>query len=178
MTADERDRHREPAAADDLSVLLDADEANPLALELAAAVERLRRVAGLIWERIETDFELTPLHAHALEAISGGAHHVSSVADVCGRHVSSASRFVDSLVARGLVDRAADPDDRRAVRLSLTDAGHSMIERIEQAQAAMLSRIVAHLGHDEAQQLVRLLERTAQSAEVVLDNGLMTGADA
>ncbi|HMM49718.1 MAG TPA: MarR family transcriptional regulator [Miltoncostaeaceae bacterium] len=33
------------------------------------------------------------------------------------------SRMVDRLAARGLVERSPDPDDRRSVRIGLTDAG-------------------------------------------------------
>ena len=46
-----------------------------------------------------------------------------AIADQIGVPPSSLTGMVDTLVERGLVERRADPNDRRIVRIALTDAG-------------------------------------------------------
>lgn len=41
------------------------------------------------------------------------------------------SQLVDSLVLRGYVERAADPHDRRRLRLTLTDRGRDLAQLVE-----------------------------------------------
>ena len=41
------------------------------------------------------------------------------------------SQLVDSLVLRGYVERAADPDDRRRLRLTLTDRGREVADLVD-----------------------------------------------
>lgn len=132
-------------------------------------VERLQGVALRTWARIERDHDLSPVHATALEAIGGGARQVSAVADACGRHVSSASRFVDVLVGRRLVDREVDPDDRRAVRLTLTREGRTLLDRIVATHRSALARSLGRLAPDERTELARLMARLADAAEQVAD---------
>jgi DNA-binding MarR family transcriptional regulator len=66
---------------------------------------------------------------------------------------------VDRLAARGLVVRAPDPDDRRGVRVRLTDAGK---ERVDEALAALLARereLLEALSVEDQQALSDLLRR-------------------
>ena len=142
------------------------------ATEMTRSIERVRRMSGEIWSRLEEETGLSPSQSAALEAVADGARQVREVADACRQHVSSASRLVDSLVTADLVTRVEDPDDRRAVRLSLTGAGRDAAERITDFQVRMLARILAALDPDEADQLSDLLGRFADAAErVVLGAG-------
>jgi DNA-binding MarR family transcriptional regulator len=50
------------------------------------------------------------------------------------------SRLVDRLVARGLVQRVADPRDLRTVRLSLTDEGRALQRRVGRRHARSVAR--------------------------------------
>jgi DNA-binding MarR family transcriptional regulator len=50
------------------------------------------------------------------------------------------SRLVDRLVARGLVQRVADPRDLRTVRLSLTDDGRALQRRVGRRHARSVAR--------------------------------------
>lgn len=154
------------------------DAVHPLAADLATALEGLRRVGTRMWLHLGVELDLTPLHADALQAIADGARHVSTLADASGRHVSSTSRFVEGLVARGLVDRAVDPSDRRAVQLTVTPEGRAAMDRVRCAQASTLSHLLPHLGQRDARELVRLVRRMADAAEQVLDpSGAPPAAD-
>lgn len=59
------------------------------------------------------------------------------------------ARLVDQLVQAGLVERRADPADRRAYQLYLTPAAQPQLEAIDAAVSAV--RVEALAGLDEAQ---------------------------
>jgi long-chain acyl-CoA synthetase len=52
---------------------------------------------------------------------------------------------VDGLVARGLVERRADPEDRRRLTLLLTRDGKRLLSAADAAGEARLDEIAAHL---------------------------------
>lgn len=62
------------------------------------------------------------------------------------------SQLVDSLVLRGYVERAADPDDRRRVRLTLTDRGQEVADLVDDC------------GHRSDEALLALVEDPAKIA--------------
>lgn len=62
---------------------------------------------------------------------------------------ATASRIVDSLVRDGLVERVADPADRRAVRLSATQKGREVIVTACDRRAEMLGEVLAELSEEE-----------------------------
>lgn len=140
--------------------------------ELAAATERLRRLGARLWREIEQELGLSPVHAHVLEAIDEGATQVSTVAEVCGRHVSSASRLVDALVSRGLVTRVEDRHDRRAVVLGLTDEGEDAIRGIATAHREFLGRVVDRMDDADVKLLAATMSRLADTAELVAEEEL------
>jgi DNA-binding MarR family transcriptional regulator len=72
------------------------------------------------------------------------------------------SRLVDRLVERGLVERSADPADRRGVRLSLTDAGRDKQHQVGRQHARSVARAVtAEWSADELRQLATICWKLA-----------------
>jgi DNA-binding MarR family transcriptional regulator len=65
--------------------------------------------------------------------------HPKELAARCGLDASTISRAVATLVARGLVERSADPADRRACILTLTAAGRAALADLERQQADLLA---------------------------------------
>lgn len=73
----------------------------------------------------------------------GSAPSISDVADhLLSRHHSVVG-LVDRAEAAGLIERFADPDDQRVVRLRLTAAGSEKIEALSAAHLEELSRLEA-----------------------------------
>ncbi len=60
---------------------------------------------------------------------------MSEISGILRVSLPTVTQTVNLLVARGLLERGADPDDRRAVRIRLTEAGR---RETEQAEEAML----------------------------------------
>lgn len=70
------------------------------------------------------------------------------------------SRMVDRLVQRGLVERAHDAADGRAVRVRLTAAGRALQQAVGRAHARSVSHAVGQaLDADEMRELERLCRR-------------------
>jgi DNA-binding MarR family transcriptional regulator len=55
------------------------------------------------------------------------------------------TEVVEGLVREGLVRRAADPEDRRAVMLALTAEGRRVCERYELAASSALAQVLGRL---------------------------------
>ncbi|RIQ20463.1 MarR family winged helix-turn-helix transcriptional regulator [Jiangella rhizosphaerae] len=64
---------------------------------------------------------------------------------------------VDKLTARGLVSRRRDEDDRRAVRVRLTEFGKKSVDAALEGLLANERRLLAGLGTEEQKRLADLL---------------------
>jgi DNA-binding MarR family transcriptional regulator len=76
------------------------------------------------------------------------------------RHDSGAvTRIVDQLEARDLVRRERSLDDRREVKLSLTDAGFGVMEALVPIVVDKLNFVLRDFSGDEVSELTRLLNK-------------------
>ena len=66
---------------------------------------------------------------------------------------------IDRLEGRGLVERRPDPSDGRVVRVRLTRAGKTLLERALVDHAANEERLLSGLSAREREQLAALLRR-------------------
>lgn len=69
------------------------------------------------------------------------------------------SRMVDRLETRGLVARVPDPEDGRAVRVTLTDTGQAVQRAVGRAHARSVEREMRALTPAEQQQLAALMQK-------------------
>jgi len=70
---------------------------------------------------------------------------------------------IGELAAQGLVERAADPADRRRNVVTLTPRGTARLERLDQVLAAVQDELLAPLSGAERAELARLLARLLDS---------------
>lgn len=80
-----------------------------------------------------------------------------SLADGLEISPSAASQQVDKLVERGLVLRSEDPQDRRRLRLTLTQQGEEAAGEYSRAAIDYSTRVVSMLSEDDLRDLRRLL---------------------
>lgn len=71
---------------------------------------------------------------------------------------------IDNLEKLRLVRRDRDPDDRRLVRVSLTNAGTALISRIFPEQARVITEEMSTLTAEEQQQLGALCKKLGKGA--------------
>ena len=77
------------------------------------------------------------------------------------------TRHLDSLEQEGRVARRRDPNDRRAVRVELTDAGHELHAALLRAVIAFNKRLLSGLSEAEIEELRGLLGKLEQNVRDV-----------
>lgn len=82
---------------------------------------------------------------------------LGEVAQASGRGAPAASRAVETLVKGGLVDRTADPDNRRRLQLRLTDEGRALLDQRGTAAGSLVQRI-GRLAQSELRAVERGIE--------------------
>jgi DNA-binding MarR family transcriptional regulator len=143
-----------PAAAAELA-------AADLAADLRLAVGRLARSL-----RQADDGGLTPSQLSALSSIDAlGSVRLGDLAAAERVTSPTLTKIVANLEAAGLVQRSADPDDRRAARVSLTPAGKSRLKRLRTERNAYLQQRLAALSADDRETLAAAIAVLARLAE-------------
>lgn len=69
------------------------------------------------------------------------------------------TRLLVRLERNGWVDRQRDENDRRVVRVSITDTGLDLLRHLDAPVEDTIGRITEHLSDDELEALSSLLER-------------------
>ncbi|MFE6668310.1 MarR family winged helix-turn-helix transcriptional regulator [Streptomyces sp. NPDC057697] len=131
--------------------------ASELVTALTETVSPLLRHAGTVFANHQVPFSQASLLTHLYE--QGASQRMSTLAqefDVAPRTVTT---LVDGLERRGLVQRAPDPHDRRAVLVSVTDKGNTLMEEIEWGRQALADELVNGLTRDERVEFARLLNK-------------------
>ena len=83
---------------------------------------------------------------------------LSAMAEHLGLSLPAASRMVELLVKRGLMERRAQPNDRRRVSLSLTRRGRETFQTAFAATQVALSRSFGSLSRRELTQIVAAMQ--------------------
>ena len=105
---------------------------------------------------------LSPPQVHLLFAIARkkeAAISMKELADLSSITPGAVTQFVDGLVERGLVAREGDPNDRRVVRLKLTELALSQFEKFRKEHLKSMFKIFEALNDDELKQLTELFTK-------------------
>jgi MarR family transcriptional regulator for hemolysin len=73
------------------------------------------------------------------------------------------TRLVDRLCASGLVERRADPDDRRAKRLYLLPAARPLVERLSELGEGLMAEVLAGLDQPDIDRMRQQLNVTKEN---------------
>lgn len=127
--------------------------------ELIDALVTTSFVTMAVLSRIgaENDLSLTQLRMLAILRDRRGK--MSELAAYLGLDKSTISGLVDRAEKRGLLRRAPNPDDRRAVEVFLSPAGIELADRGAALVAQSLSPMTSALTGADARRLTSLLER-------------------
>ena len=79
--------------------------------------------------------------------------------------LSTATRMANWWVDNGYAQRLPDPDDRRIVRLTLTDSGQQFLEALESHMRQTVQKVLSCLTGEERTILVTLASKVAASLE-------------
>jgi DNA-binding MarR family transcriptional regulator len=97
----------------------------------------------------------------------------NEMAAICEVEPITVARLVDRLEARGMVERRADPNDRRIKRLYLLPAAKPIIEIITKSREDMNARLISLLDQQTYDRLVDVLLRIKEN----LANEPLTGEE-
>jgi DNA-binding MarR family transcriptional regulator len=131
-------------------------------------LETHKRLTRTLEAELEAEHGLTLSALEALgrlAAAPGRCLRLSALAVECGLSLSRISRIMDSLQARGLVERRPVEDDARAVEGHLTDAGMEVVRRAQKAHFESVHRsFFEQLSAEEIATLASVFSRFAPRA--------------
>ncbi len=111
---------------------------------------------------------LCDTHYLVLAILYGSVDETSTateLSEACNEKPANLTRVCDELAAKGFIQRSPKPGDRRAVMISLCDAGRSMIEQILPEVSADVTSAYSCLSAAELEQLASLSARVLNAMD-------------
>ena len=128
--------------------------------EVVEALMRLLYTVRRLHHGRFTDRELSGPRMRLLGALSGlEPLRMGDLAARLGLTARTITTLVDALEREGLLARRADPTDRRATLIELTDRGREYVDRIGVTLGELAEQVLAPLDAEERRQLLGLLSR-------------------
>jgi DNA-binding MarR family transcriptional regulator len=127
-------------------------------LNLWRTYDRLRALEDELFGR----YRLTPQQYNALRLLRSAHPKEIPTLTLASRLVSRApdiTRLLDKLHQRGLIHRERPIDNRRTVRIAITNDGLELLDQLAAAVRACHARQLGHLSSHEIRQLVDLLSK-------------------
>lgn len=109
---------------------------------------------------------ISPPQFHLMRLVaSGDAPTVSEVSEQLDVTLSAVTLLADRLHAAGLLTRERDEQDRRLVRMRLTEAGQVKLAAMESQRLALMRHYLCQLSQEELDRFLEIFTRIAETAE-------------
>ncbi|MBW8823614.1 MAG: MarR family transcriptional regulator [Xanthomonadales bacterium] len=125
-----------------------------------------RQVRDAMWHAMESELErlghdLTFSQFVTLKKLGMTDGHISvgELARAAELSHGAMTRLLDKLEEKGLLARADDPTDRRALRIELTDAGRAIYDQCSACSDRVRERALSGMSASEREQFICTLER-------------------
>ncbi|MEU6224589.1 MarR family transcriptional regulator [Streptomyces sp. NPDC047042] len=144
----------------------DAD--GPLADQLLSLTRRLHRIHKHHLE--QRGVGITPAQSRLLRTLSRHLQHhgsrprMADLAEALEVVPRAVTTLVDALETSGKVRRAPDPDNRRVIRIELTDVGRKALDELRGARRAAAEEVLAPLTDEQRTVLGGLLDTLMDGA--------------
>lgn len=153
--------------------LFSFDDSKNLGYLIARVKSQMTNLAS---QRTQTDLGITGTQAVMLYMIATGK---CSTAAELARHngidASAITRLLDRVERHGLVRRVRSSEDRRIVRLELTEAGLALAARIPEIFGGVLDRLYEGFSPEELDLLRAMLNRViANGGDCAAQSGATT----
>lgn len=129
----------------------------------------VQRAFPEIARQLRDDHDMLPVHYHILVALDdapGRALQLSELARSAGLSQSRLTHRLRTLIDRGDVEVAPDPEDGRSKKATLTSTGHTRLVESTPSHAETVRRVIFdHLTQEQAQQLGDALAPVAASLD-------------
>jgi DNA-binding MarR family transcriptional regulator len=133
-------------------------------LNLWRTYDRLRTLEDELFAR----YELTPQQYNLLRLLRAEAPEAIPTLRLASRLVSKApdiTRMLDKLEQRGLIVRDRPAENRRVVRVRITESGLALVRSIAQPLQECHAKQLGHMNAAELQQLADLLRKAREPHE-------------
>jgi len=146
----------------------------PAARDQLSPVDGLAQLSFVIqgmFERRAAEHDLSIIQTRLLGVLRDRKPTMNELARFLGLDKSSVTGLVDRAERRGLVARVPSTTDRRAVLVSLTDDGRSLVSQAAAHFEADVSALLSHLPQRERETLTRIISRllVAHAADQGID---------
>ncbi|MGE5944513.1 MAG: MarR family winged helix-turn-helix transcriptional regulator [Flavobacteriales bacterium] len=103
-------------------------------------------------------YGISPQQYNILRILKGAGEplNVQIVKDRMIERSPNTTRLMDKLCAKKYIERLACPEDRRAVKVAITQEGKNLLESIP---ANLDNKLLKNLNEEEAEQLSNLLDK-------------------
>ena len=126
-------------------------------LNLWRTYDRLRALEDELFGR----HALTPQQYNALRLLRSAHPHALNTLELSGRLVSRApdiTRLLDKLEQRGIIARDRPAENRRVVRVGITEAGLTLLKMLHEPLMDCHVRQLGHLSQKQLKELIALLQ--------------------
>ncbi|ANA79902.1 MarR family transcriptional regulator [Paenibacillus glucanolyticus] len=96
---------------------------------------------------------------------NGPGMKVSEISSMMNVTSPTITQFINGLESKGLVERVMDAQDRRAVRVQLTEAGNRIVQQTYLKVKNNFNELVDFLGEEDSVKLTELLTKIYQFQE-------------
>lgn len=120
------------------------------------------RVKLKLFEALEKElapYDITGAQYVILVGLANGIDSASGLCKGVSYDPGAMTRMIDRLERKGLVRRVRCPEDRRVVKLALTDEGKAVYPKLIASAAEVTNRSLEGFSKTEALQLEGLLQR-------------------
>jgi DNA-binding MarR family transcriptional regulator len=121
-------------------------------VDVADGLVQLTTLVQATYARVSERHDLTPVQAKLLCVLLEGPRGMAELAHRFGVEKAALTGLMDRAERRGLARRSPVPGDRRALQVTLTDAGHRAAAAFHAEISAELSRLISPLAACDREQ--------------------------
>lgn len=92
---------------------------------------------------------------------------LNTLSELLGVDKSTMSRNIENMVVSGIVERQTDPDNRRVLRISLTDKGMGLFNEIESSMKSFYDETLLLIPQEKRSQVIESLDLLAKAIPIV-----------
>lgn len=95
--------------------------------------------------------------------------HMREIANNFKIELPSATSLVDTLSKASLVERESDSNDRRVVKIILTEQGKALLKKAVKMRTKKIATVLSYLSTEDKNDLLRIMQKLLENLEKVYE---------